>query len=132
MRGDKGRFQLFGDTVNTTARIETSGERNKIHCSNETAELLKSAGHGNWLIPREEKIHAKGKGYLKTYFVRVFVGSDINTSTNRSESNDDSATVSDTNDDSGSHEWDGGGDAWMTNSFYLFSLYSLKYVRMYV
>lgn len=81
LRGDKGRFQLFGDTVNTTARIETTGARNKIHCSQETADLLKKEGHGNWLIPRDDQVHAKGKGILKTYFVRVFVGSDVMTST---------------------------------------------------
>jgi class 3 adenylate cyclase len=37
LRGEKARFQLFGDTVNTTARIETSGKRNKIHISADTA-----------------------------------------------------------------------------------------------
>ena len=100
LRGDKGRFQLFGDTVNTTARIETSGERNKIHCSEETANLLRKAGHGNWLIPRNEKVHAKGKGLLKTYFIRVFVGSDVMTSTHRSD-NDSTTMSEDLNDDSG-------------------------------
>ena len=44
------RFQLFGDTVNTTARIETTGAKNRVHLSEETAQLL--IGHGKqheWL-----------------------------------------------------------------------------------
>ena len=71
LRGDKGRFQLFGDTVNTASRIETTGVRNKIHCSQETAELLKADGREKWLTPREDQVHLKGKGVMKTYFVRV-------------------------------------------------------------
>lgn len=49
LRGDKSRFQLFGDSVNTAARIETTGERGKIHISHETAELLISAGRSKWV-----------------------------------------------------------------------------------
>ena len=49
LRGEKSRFQLFGDSVNTAARIETTGERGKIHISHETAELLISAGHSKWV-----------------------------------------------------------------------------------
>ena len=30
LRGRNARFQLFGDTMNTTARIETTGKKNKI------------------------------------------------------------------------------------------------------
>ena len=47
LRGEKSRFQLFGDTVNTAARVESTGVRNKIHLSHETAELLHSAGKSN-------------------------------------------------------------------------------------
>lgn len=66
LRGDKSRFQLFGDTMNTAARIETNGAPNAIHVSVETAALLMVAGKQNWLRERETTVEAKGKGELKT------------------------------------------------------------------
>lgn len=60
LRGERARFQLFGDTVNTTARIESSGAKNKIHLSEETAQLLADAGKKHWIRKREERIMAKG------------------------------------------------------------------------
>ena len=69
LRGDKSRFQLFGDTVNTAARIESTGQRNRIHISQETATLLEEAGKGHWLQPRDDLVVAKGKGEMKTYWI---------------------------------------------------------------
>ncbi|KAG7348837.1 adenylate/guanylate cyclase [Nitzschia inconspicua] len=71
LRGDKSRFQLFGDTMNTTSRIESTGVTNRIHLSQTTANLLIAAGKEKWIIPREEKITAKGKGELTTFFLNI-------------------------------------------------------------
>jgi class 3 adenylate cyclase len=79
LRDDKGRFQLFGDTMNTANRIESTGQRSKIHLSLETAELLKKAKKEHWLTVREDAVFAKGKGLLKTYWL------DITSNTNQPE-----------------------------------------------
>eukprot|EP00538_Stauroneis_constricta_P012395 CAMPEP_0119571056 /NCGR_PEP_ID=MMETSP1352-20130426/43927_1 /TAXON_ID=265584 /ORGANISM="Stauroneis constricta, Strain CCMP1120" /LENGTH=1560 /DNA_ID=CAMNT_0007620735 /DNA_START=72 /DNA_END=4756 /DNA_ORIENTATION=- len=71
LRGDKSRFQLFGDTVNTAARIETTGSRNRIHISSETAELIIAAGKEEWIRKRPDTVTAKGKGTLQTYWINV-------------------------------------------------------------
>jgi len=69
LRGEKARFQLFGDTMNTAARMESNGMKGRIHVSEDTANLLIRAGKGDWVTPREEKIVAKGKGEMQTYWV---------------------------------------------------------------
>jgi 3'5'-cyclic nucleotide phosphodiesterase/Adenylate and Guanylate cyclase catalytic domain len=69
LRGEKSRFQLFGDTVNTAARMETTGAPNKIHLSQQTANLLIAAGKSRWVKARDELVTAKGKGQLQTYWL---------------------------------------------------------------
>ena len=69
LRGQKSRFQLFGDTVNTASRMENTGICNGIHISEDTARLLSEAGKSNWITPRSETIQAKGKGELTTYWL---------------------------------------------------------------
>jgi len=79
LRGEKSRFQLFGDTVNTAARMESNGERGKMHVSQDTADLLIAAGKSKWVTPREGTIQAKGKGEMKTFWVHM-MGSDAHSS----------------------------------------------------
>ncbi|CAJ1939145.1 unnamed protein product [Cylindrotheca closterium] len=71
LRGDKARFQLFGDTVNTCSRIETTGKQDKIHISKETANILLTAGKDHWIEQREDKVTAKGKGELTTFWLTI-------------------------------------------------------------
>lgn len=71
LRGQKSRFELFGDTINTASRMESTGQANKIQVSEETAELLREDGFDDWLVPREGLVKAKGKGELKTYWLNV-------------------------------------------------------------
>jgi class 3 adenylate cyclase len=71
LRGDKGRFQLFGDTVNTASRMESTGTPRKIQVSESTADALILEGKESWLVPRSEKVHAKGKGEMQTYFLEL-------------------------------------------------------------
>eukprot|EP00339_Tiarina_fusa_P009010 CAMPEP_0117058878 /NCGR_PEP_ID=MMETSP0472-20121206/40893_1 /TAXON_ID=693140 ORGANISM="Tiarina fusus, Strain LIS" /NCGR_SAMPLE_ID=MMETSP0472 /ASSEMBLY_ACC=CAM_ASM_000603 /LENGTH=805 /DNA_ID=CAMNT_0004776357 /DNA_START=1 /DNA_END=2418 /DNA_ORIENTATION=+ len=71
LRGEKGRFQLFGDTVNTASRMESNGIPRKIQVSQTTADALILEGKESWLIPRKEKVVAKGKGEMQTYFLHV-------------------------------------------------------------
>jgi adenylate cyclase len=69
----KFQFDIWGDTVNTARRMESSGEVGKVNISGATHELVKDA----WtplgtkaftFIPRG-KVQAKGKGELEMYFV---------------------------------------------------------------
>ena len=69
LRGERSRFQLFGDTMNTTARIESNGAPGCIHVSSVTAQLLIQAGKQSWVKLRDECVIAKGKGVMQTYWV---------------------------------------------------------------
>ncbi|KAG7363278.1 adenylate/guanylate cyclase with integral membrane sensor [Nitzschia inconspicua] len=69
LMGERARFQLFGDTVNTAARMESTGILGKIQLSQSTAQLLTAAGKGTWIHPREDVVTAKGKGAMQTYWL---------------------------------------------------------------
>ena len=59
----------FGDTINTTARIEQTSLPGRIQISKETADLLAQAGKESWTSKRAEIVEAKGKGMVQTYWL---------------------------------------------------------------
>ena len=61
-------FDIWGDAVNIASRVESSGEKGKIHISEKTADYLE--GKGN-LVPRGN-VELKSKGSWNTYFFEGF------------------------------------------------------------
>jgi adenylate cyclase len=63
----KFAYDIWGDTVNTASRMESSGEAGKINISGATYELVKK----KFNCTSRGKIKAKGKGEVEMYFVEV-------------------------------------------------------------
>ncbi len=94
LRGEKSRFQLFGDTMNTAARMESTGIPGRVQVSQETADLLDQANKAHWYEPRPDKVLAKGKGELSTFLLKINQNSKSTTSGYASESDTQSVTSS--------------------------------------
>jgi adenylate cyclase len=63
----KFAYDIWGDTVNTASRMESSGEVGKVNISEATyAQVMDDPGLS--FTPRG-KVQAKGKGELEMYFV---------------------------------------------------------------
>jgi len=63
----KFQYDIWGDTVNTASRMESSGEVGQVNISEATYALVKNEASFTF-IPRG-KVQAKGKGELEMYFV---------------------------------------------------------------
>lgn len=51
--------------------MESTGVKFRIQVSPATADALVAGGKGNWLKERDDKVLAKGKGEMQTYFVEI-------------------------------------------------------------
>jgi class 3 adenylate cyclase len=64
------RYCVFGDTVNTTARHESTGLAGKVHCSHSTMLHLRSKNAGkDFVIASRGLVDMKGKGKVATYWI---------------------------------------------------------------
>ncbi len=61
----KFQYDIWGDTVNTAARMESSGEVSKVNISEATYELVKD----QFACAYRGEVEAKGKGMMGMYFV---------------------------------------------------------------
>ncbi len=68
-------YDIYSDAVNTAARMESHGEENRIHCSNDFYRHLqnrfamtKNVNHG-FVFEKRGEMEIKGKGMMRTYFL---------------------------------------------------------------
>jgi len=65
----KFQYDIWGDTVNTASRMESSGEIGRVNISHFTYELVKN--NSDFIFENRGKIEAKGKGEMDMWFVGI-------------------------------------------------------------
>ena len=58
-------FDIWGDSVNIAARLENSGEKMKVNCSEETKSFLSKS----YQYDKKKNIELKGKGTVDTFII---------------------------------------------------------------
>ena len=66
-------YDLWGDSVNTAARMESHGLPDEIHITEETRRMLQ----GGYICEERGMIQVKGKGEMRTYFLRKPVAGSV-------------------------------------------------------
>ena len=62
---ETGVFDVWGDSVNIAARMESSGQAGKVHISEKTADHLGS----EFSLSSRGEVELKNKGYFQTFFI---------------------------------------------------------------
>jgi class 3 adenylate cyclase len=65
----KFQYDIWGDTVNTASRMESSGEVGQVNISEATCALVREQAGSFFHFTPRGKVQAKGKGEMEMYFV---------------------------------------------------------------
>ena len=70
----KFQYDIWGDTVNTASRMESSGEVGQVNISEATYALVSAEAGRLFTFTPRGKVQAKGKGEMEMYFVESNTG----------------------------------------------------------
>jgi Adenylate and Guanylate cyclase catalytic domain len=68
--------------------MESTGVSGRIQVSSRTAGILERDGKGHLLVPRDDEVSAKGKGQMRTFFIKGSIRSSPSSTTSSISSRD--------------------------------------------